>query len=344
MSDRVGMADSVAADRGHRRPSRRTLAVSAATVVAAALLLYLLLPRLAGLDDTWRRLDDGDGAWLVAAAALEIASYASYVVLFHAVFARRPARLDWRDSTLITLAGVAATRLFAAGGAGGVALTAWAVRRSGVPGRVVGARVTALLVLLYGVFMVALVVGGLGLRTGVLPGRDPFGLTVVPALFGGVVIVVALTGALVPHDLARDHGSRVLRWLGGAAATVGDGVREALRLAASGDVRLLGAVTWWAFDVAVLWACLHAFGGAPEPAVVVMAYFVGQLGNLLPLPGGVGGVDGAMIGALIGFGIPGGLAIAAVLSYRALAFWLPTVPGVLAYLVLLRQSPVRGAP
>ena len=58
-----------------------------------------------------------------------------------------------------------------------------------------------------------------------------------------------------------------------------------------------------------------------------MAYFVGMLGNLLPLPGGIGGVDGGMIAALIGFGVPGGLAIAAVLSYRAFSFWLPTVPG-----------------
>ena len=67
-----------------------------------------------------------------------------------------------------------------------------------------------------------------------------------------------------------------------------------------------------------------------------MAYFVGMLGNLLPLPGGVGGVDGGMIGALIAFGVDGGLAVVAVLTYRAFAFWLPTIPGAIAYFQLRR--------
>jgi uncharacterized protein (TIRG00374 family) len=112
-----------------------------------------------------------------------------------------------------------------------------------------------------------------------------------------------------------------------------------------GDPALLGALGWWAFDIAVLWACFHAFGEPPPVAVVVMAYYTGMLANVLPLPGGVGGVEGGMIAALIGFGVPAGLAVVAVLTYRAFAFWLPTIPGLLAYL-RLRHS-VRdwaGAP
>ena len=72
----------------------------------------------------------------------------------------------------------------------------------------------------------------------------------------------------------------------------------------------------------------HAFGDAPPLAVIVMGFFVGMLGNLLPLPGGIGGVDGGMIGAFAAFGVDSGLAIVAVLVYRAFAFWLPTIPGV----------------
>jgi uncharacterized protein (TIRG00374 family) len=102
------------------------------------------------------------------------------------------------------------------------------------------------------------------------------------------------------------------------------------------DPALLGALAWWGFDIAVLWACMRAFGDPPPVAVLVMAYFTGMLGNLLPLPGGLGGVEGGMIGALIAFGVPGGLAVVSVLTYRAFAFWLPTVPGVLAYLQLRR--------
>jgi ketosteroid isomerase-like protein len=79
---------------------------------------------------------------------------------------------------------------------------------------------------------------------------------------------------------------------------------------------LLGALGWWAFDIAVLWACFHAFGEPPPVAVFVMAYFTGMLANLLPLPGGVGYVEGGMIAALLAFWVPGGLAGVAVLKAR----------------------------
>ena len=114
-------------------------------------------------------------------------------------------------------------------------------------------------------------------------------------------------------------------------------VRGALRRLRTRDPGFLGAVMWWGFDVAVLWACFHAFAGAPPVAVIVLVYFVGMLANTLPLPGGVGGVDGGMIGAAIGFGIDEGLAIVAVLAYRGIAFWLPTAPGALAYVRLRRE-------
>jgi uncharacterized protein (TIRG00374 family) len=93
---------------------------------------------------------------------------------------------------------------------------------------------------------------------------------------------------------------------------------------------------WWGFDLAVLWACFQAFGQAPPPGVVLMAYFVGTLANMLPLPGGVGGVEGGMIGVFIAFGVHPELAVAAVLAYRMYAFWLPTIPGAIAYLQLRR--------
>jgi uncharacterized protein (TIRG00374 family) len=92
---------------------------------------------------------------------------------------------------------------------------------------------------------------------------------------------------------------------------------------------------WWGFDIATLWASFHAFGPNPPPfAVIVMAYFVGMLGNTLPLPGGIGGVDGGMIGAFAAFDVQFGYATVAVLVYRAFAFWLPTIPGAAAYLQL----------
>jgi uncharacterized membrane protein YbhN (UPF0104 family) len=243
------------------------------------------------------------------------------------------------------MAGVAATRVFAAAGAGGIALTGWAVSRSGVPRGQVARMLTTFYMALYSVYAAALVLVGLGLRVGLLPGTAPFGLTIVPALFGAIAIACALLTALLPRDLdGRVHRrlagrARLAAWsakAAGGAAVVARGVRGAVGMLRSADPALLGAVAWWGFDVAVLWACFHAFGEPPEGAVVVMAYFAGMLGNLLPLPGGVGGVEGGMIGAFLAFGVPGSLAVVTVLSYRGFAFWLPTLPGLLAYLGLRR--------
>jgi uncharacterized membrane protein YbhN (UPF0104 family) len=320
------------------------VALSAALAALAAIGLYLLLPRLAGLDETWRRLREGNVAWLALALMAELGSYAAYLLLFEAVLARPPARIDRRRALAITMAGVAATRLLATAGAGGIALTAWALRRSGLPSRTVGTRMTTFMILLYAVFMGALVLAGFGLRSGLLPGPDPGGLTVVPAVFGATVIVVALAVGLVPGELRATDRGRAVRWVVLAATTIADGVRGARRAVGERDPRLLGAVGWWAMDIVTLWACLRAFGGHPPLAALVMAYFVGQLGNLLPLPGGIGGVDGALIGALVGFGTPAGLAIAGVLAYRAFSFWLPTIPGVLAYVHLLREDRPAAGP
>jgi uncharacterized membrane protein YbhN (UPF0104 family) len=203
----------------------------------------------------------------------------------------------------------------------------------------------ALFTLLYAVYMGAFVICGLGLYLGVFPGAGPFAITVVPALVGGVAIGLFVAIAFLPSDLERLVAGRTsderwpgktVRWLAAMSATAAVGVRTAIELVRSKDPFLLGAVGWWGFDLAVLWACFHAFGSAPPEAVIVLAYFVGMLGNALPLPGGIGGVDGAMIGAFTAFGVGFEVSVVAVLAYRALAFWLPTLPGAVAYFHLRR--------
>src|SRR5207245_5193484 len=115
------------------------------------------------------------------------------------------------------------------------------------------------------------------------------------------------------------------------------GVPPSARLIRRRGPRLLGAPAWWGFDVSVLWAMFHAFGSPPPFTVIWMAYFVGMFGNLLPLPGGLGGVEGGMIGAFAAFGVDFNLSVLAVLSYRGISFWLPTVPGGVAYFQLRRN-------
>jgi uncharacterized membrane protein YbhN (UPF0104 family) len=287
----------------------------------------VLAPAIADLPDVWHRIAHGDMSWLAFALVLEALSFIGHIVLFRAVALDERGRIGMRASTEITLAGHMATRVLAAGGAGGVALTAWAMRKAGMEKRDVAARMTTFLVLLYSVYMAALVFGGLGLATGIVPGGGSFAITVVPAIFGAVVVTVVACAQFV-----RPGASRLRRWL----SPVGDGVREARRLVRSGNLGLVGAIIWWGFDVAVLWACFHAFGESPAIGVLIVAYFVGTLANLLPLPGGVGGVDGGMVGALVAFGTEPGLAIVAVLAYRFFAFWLPIAPGAVAFASLRR--------
>jgi uncharacterized membrane protein YbhN (UPF0104 family) len=326
------------------RLTRGRLLASLIFIVATAAFLYFVLPKLLGLRDTWNRIQHGNVWWLALGAALEACSFLCYIVLFRAVFVRRDSRIDWRASYEITMAGLAATRLFATAGAGGVALTAWALRRSGMEPRIVACRLIAFMALLYAVFMGCLVIVGLGLYFGIFPGQAPFAITVIPAIFGAAVIVIFLAVSLLPGDADRlvarwSRGGRLGRLAGhGAAApaAAASGVRTAIDLVRGRDPALLGAIGWWGFDIAVLWSCFHAFGGSPPTAVIVMSYFVGMLGNVLPLPGGIGGVDGAMIGAFSAFGVSTSLAVVSVLAYRALAFWLPTLPGAVAYLQLRR--------
>lgn len=325
--------------------TRGRVIASLVFVVGVVAFLYFGLPKLVGFSASFKRLGEGNAWWLAGAAVLEFCSFCGYVALFRAVFVHRSSRIGWNASYQITLAGLAATRLFAAAGAGGIALTAWALRRSGMERRLVASRLVAFMALLYGVYMCALVIDGVGLYLGLWPGPAPFAITIVPAIFGAVVIGAFLSMALLPRDFdrlmaARGAGegllSRAARRLATIPSAAATGIRTALALLRAREPGLLGAVAWWGFDIATLWACFHAFGYTPHKGVIVMAYFVGWIANTLPLPGGIGGVEGGMIGAFTAFGVGVQAAVVAVLAYRAFSFWLPTLPGAVAYFQLRR--------
>lgn len=312
-------------------------------VVSVLAFLYFVLPELSDMRDTWDRVDDADPLWLGMALLFQILAMGSYVLIFQGIHVPPGSVITYRESYLITMAGLAATRLFAAGGAGGVALTAWALRRSGMPRREVAERMIAFLVLLYGVYMAAMVVAGLGLYTGLFPGPQTFALTLLPAAIALAIILIMLAIGLVPDDLERRLDrykpknaqlAAFVRRLATGPASLSGGVRFAIGALRRPDAAMIGTVTWWAFNIAVLYAAFRAFGDSPPMAVLIMGYFVGLLGNLLPLPGGVGGVDGGMIGAFVAFGESSGTAFLAVFIYRLFAFWLPSIPGAIAYFQL----------
>jgi uncharacterized protein (TIRG00374 family) len=326
--------------------SKRSVLGVAAFLVLAIVALYLLLPQLAGLQDTWRRIENGSPYWIALALVFGVGMFVAYVAMFRGVFLRAGAnRIGWGASYQITMAGLAASRIFAAGGAGGLVLTAWALRRSGMLRRFVADKTLTFLILTYLPYMAALIVCGIGLRVGLFPGDAPFGLTVVPAIIAAILTGIGIAIALVPTDLQRrledfaHRRGRVGKWaqqLANLPASASAGMRDALASLRSPDPALAGAILFWAFQVAVLWAAFRAFGDAPPLAVLTQAFFVGMFGNLLPMPGGVGGVEGGMIAALAAFDVDAGQAVVAVLVYRAVAFWLPMIPGVIAYFQLRR--------
>ncbi len=324
--------------------SRRTLIFAGAFVVLVLAFFYVVLPQLPSLQkslDTVR--NDGDRSWLFVAFCMELLSYASYIWFFRAMFLEKIPVIGWIGSYRISMAGVAATRLFGAAGAGGIALTFWAVRKAGMGRRMSVSYLVAFYVILYALFMITLVVDGVLLRTHVFPGAAPFGVTVVPAIFAGIVISIFVLALAIPGNLerlaarwstGRGRAARIAEKAAAVPALIGHGTRVAVTFVRSGNPGLLGAVGWWAFDIATLWACFKAFGLAPELSVLVMGYFVGMIFNIIPTPGGVGPVEGGMIGAYAAFGIDWGLATAAVLAYRLFAFLMPTIPGVIAFIRL----------
>jgi len=333
--------------------SPRNLLVLCGFLVASLAALYYLLPQLAGLEDTWHRIEDGSPYWMFWALAFTVGMFGGYVMMFRGVFVRSSGdvRIGWRESYEITMAGLAASRIFAAGGAGGLVLTAWALRRAGMRKRLVADTTLSFLILTYFPYVSALIVCGLGLRLGIFPGEAPFGLTVVPAVLAVIAIAIGLSIALVPTDLQRRVGglairdgrvADIARKLANLPASASAGMRDALAHLRSRDPALAGAFLFWAFQILVLWAAFKAFGDSPPAAVLVQAFFVGMLGNLLPMPGGVGGVEGGMIASFVAFGVDGGLAVVAVLVYRAFTFWLPLIPGVIAYFQL-RKTVERWA-
>jgi uncharacterized membrane protein YbhN (UPF0104 family) len=341
-----------AASRSHDEPAavaplpdRRRLALRvalAAAVVGAAALAVSSLP---GLGDVRARLAEASPGWLVLALALEIASCLACVVVFRGVFCRR---LPWRLSYQVAIAAQGTNVLLPSGGAGGLAVAAWALRRTGMPAERIGRRTVAFYLLTSGVNFLTAAVAGALLALGVLAGGGSLAFTAGPALGAALVIaaVVALPRLLSSQAGTRPRAGRVgraLSWLRGALS---GGVRDAGMLVRSGNPQIIGgAIAYMAFDVAALAAAFAALGHVPPIGVLLLAYVVGQLGNLIPLPGGVGGADGGLIAALALYGTPLAGAAAAVLAYRAFQLGLPAVLGGLAVLRLpgvVERAPDTG--
>jgi uncharacterized membrane protein YbhN (UPF0104 family) len=303
---------------------RRALIVVVGIVVLV--LVALLMP---GLHEVRHLLAGASPWWLALAVGLEVASSLSYVAMFRPAFGLR---LSWRATGKIALAELAVGSIVPASGAGGVALGAVILTRSGMPAAEVARRSVAFLLVKSSVNFVAVAVIGVLLWLGVGPDL-PATLTIM----GTAISIAILVGVPVIARLIARAGTRGGPKVRAVALAISDGTSEAGRLLRERDPMLIGgAIGYWVFDNLVLLAAFLAFGLTPPLIIVFMAYLCGQLGGVLPLPGGLGGIDGGLIGTLIVYGVDPAEAAAAVLAYRVVLFWVPLVMGAPAFWFLRR--------
>ena len=313
-----------------RRLARRTAQIVA--VLAVVGLVLVLAPGLGSVRDL---LTEARPEWVALAVAFEALSCVSYVLMFRPVFCQS---MPWRTSWEIGLSELGVGAIVPASGAGGLALGAWILREGGMPAERIARRSVAFFLIKSSVNFIAVAVLGTLLAIGLLgPELSPW-LTVVPA--AGALLVIAAV-LLIPRfglgaPLRADAG-RTRRATREVRKALVGGTREAVQIVRSRNLLVItGSLGYWAWDNAVLWAAFHAFGHSPPVTVILMGYLIGQLGGLLPLPGGLGGIDGGLIGTLIVYGAPAAATAAAVVVYRVILFWLPLLAGAVAFASLRR--------
>lgn len=313
----------------------RTRLLQLAGLIVVVGLAIWLTPGLGSLRE---RLSDADPVWLAVAAFAELLSALSYVVAFRYVFC---VRMSWRLSYRIGMAEQAANALLPAGGAGGLALGAWALSKGGMRAEHIARRTVAFFILTSLPNFVALILVSIGFATGLLGDDTAPAFTYGFALAAVAFILLVLALPLVRRRLAARRGPA--RSAAGRIRTLSrrlidilaDGVLDALWLVRDRPLGvLIGTVGYMAFDIVALGACFQAFGYFPPIGVLVAAYLIGQLGGLVPLPGGIGGTEGGLIGSYAVYRVPVSASAAAVLAYRVLQLWIPAILGTFAFVQL----------
>ncbi|MGH2908359.1 MAG: lysylphosphatidylglycerol synthase domain-containing protein [Solirubrobacteraceae bacterium] len=311
-----------------------------AILLAVVAIAVISLP---GLGSLRHRFSLVDARLLIAIALLKLASCLSNIVAFRDVFCPR---MGWRFSYRLGMAEQATNVLLPTGGAGGLALGAWALHQGGMESERIGRRSVAFFVLTSLPNFAVTAVLGLLLLLRVLTGTDPIVWTVV---FTALAVVVSLVTALLPVILRRLAHNRLQGKVSGRLRIVvfslAGGIRDVGTLVRERRWRaILGALGYLVFDIAALLVAFAAFGSHSALGPIVFGYVIGQLGGLIPLPGGVGGTDGGLIGALVLYGSPLTTATAAVLAYRAFQVGVPAVLGAFAFVGLRHTLTGMQAP
>ena len=305
--------------------------ISLAVLVALVVGLVLAVPGLRGVGHTVAHMQP---AWLVGAILLEVLSCLGYVVAFLQVFERVPVRFGARVA-LTELAFGAAVSL---GGVGSVTVGAWMlIERGGPPARV-AERSVVLFLLTSAINVLTLGLTGLALFVGILPGPSNPLLSALPAAVGfGVFLFFLALPRLVESGMTRRAPGKLRTVL----ETSVESIRDTRHLLFRPDWRLSGAIIFLWADIAVLAACFAATGHTPPLATIVLAYQIGYIVNIVPIPGNIGILDGSIVGMFVLYGVNATHVTAATVVYHGIALWVPAVWGTIAFLILRRS---RGQP
>ena len=310
---------------------RRAITISVILIVAG--LVLLLAP---GLGEVRDKLEGIDPAWVAVGVVFEALSCASYVLMFRPIFCPR---MPWKMSWQISLSETGVGALVPASGISGLALGAWVLRQAGMPAERIARRSVAFFIIKSSVNFVLVAIFGFCMAFGLFGPDLSWWLTLFPAVMATLTIAaVILAPRLGTGPEPSFYEGRTRRAVASARNALVTGAGEAVAILRSGNwMAIAGSIGYYAWDNAVLWATFHAVGEPVPFSVVVLGYLIGQLGGLLPLPGGLGGIDGGLIGTLIVFGAPVAATATAVLAFRLIVFWMPLTAGAIAF-VSLRRS------
>lgn len=337
-------AEDLELDEAKATRRLRSGLISLAVLVAIVIGLLLAVP---GLHNVSEHVTDMPVGLVAVAVGLEVLSCVGYIVCFLQVFDRAPVRFGARVA-MSELAFGAAVSL---GGAGSVAVGALLLVERGAPTGRVAERSAVLFLLTSAINVITLAAAGIGLWIGLLPGKQDPLLSLLPgavgvAVFVGFLLLPVATdrlfgGVEAPSPALAPQAGRIVRW---ARATSGT-IRATAGLLFSRDWRLLGAFAYLWFDIGVLAVCFWATGHSPPLSTIVLAYQIGYLSNLIPIPGGIGVLDGSFVGMFALYGISATFATSATLVYHAISLWVPAMWGTVAFLMLQRnRDPIELRP
>ena len=235
--------------------SLRKRALQAIAALAALIAIFVFAP---GLGEVREKLEGADPGWLALAAVLEGLSFLSYIVMFGPIFCTG---LGWRRSWQIGGSELAMGSIVPASGAGGLALGAWVLHKGGMDGARIARRSVAFFVIKSGVNFVAVAVLGTVAALGLVGPDLSLWLTALPAALAVLAIAaVALLPSLGPGEEPGPDASGFRRFVAGSRRALIDGTSEAGKILHHRDRKVIaGAIGYWAFDNAVLWATFHAF-------------------------------------------------------------------------------------